>query len=144
MSAEGRLLSVLRGHMRRSIKNTQPELGTVIQASPLVIQLDYDTNIQLHFSDGDFIVNDQLILEVGDQVALSELMGGHQYLVLCRVGGTVGTARIGRGDKAVARVGDTITGSFSGIGSDPQGGTVTVSGGITGIIASGSAKVKVE
>ncbi len=127
----------LRIHEKTS-HSSYLELGTIISADPLVISLDLEPSMQLEFNLGDFVMNDLLVLAVNDRVILSRMLNPHLYVVLCRIRGKLGTAVIGSAATAVAvaRVGDTIVGT----GTDPQGGTVN----ITGTITSGSTKMKVE
>lgn len=136
MAAEHRILQTMGKHMERRLSNTQPELGTVISGTPLVIQLDFDPNIQLHFVDHDLVVNDQLVLATGDRVVLEEMKGrGHVYAVHYRIGGKVGESVTGAGTAPVARLGDAIVTS---------GGANTNGHTHTGLITTGSPKVKVE
>ncbi len=119
------------GQAKKTIRNTRPELATVISVGPVVIQLDEEANIQLRAKDGDILVNDQLVLDANDKVVVMELSGAHQYIVLCRVGGKMGIAEHGKrgGTVGVARIGDTVS--------------VSLGTGL-GTITSGSTKVKAE
>lgn len=147
MTLEGRLLRTLGTHFEKRIHNTTPEQGTVISIEPLVIQLDFDLKIQLRFDDGDFVVNDILILSVGDRVILSELGSGNQYVVLCRIRGLLDEAVVGGPDaKQVARVGDPITlDVVLGTSSVGDHGAHTHVVTVTGkIIESSTSKVKVD
>lgn len=122
------------------------ELGSVINASPLVISLDLERTMQLEFDKGDFIMPDDLILDLGDRVALSRMYTPNLYAILYRVRGTFGKAFIGSKAAAlpVARVGDHVQGVVSLSGTDPQGGIVNVTGTADILITTGSAKVFVE
>lgn len=102
MGFETRLLRTLGKHFERRLPNTQPEYAKVVQVDPLVLQLDYDEKIQLRYEDGDFTMNDQIVLGSGDKVVIMEMMGGHQYHVFDRVGGPIGVSVVGDREEAQA------------------------------------------
>lgn len=126
-----RLLAMLRTDVDKRKKYSPLEFGTVIQAEPLIIVLDDDTDIQLEFP-GELIVNDELILAPPDRVVLAETKQGHQYVVLMRVKNILGNVDIG--DKALTKPvahGGVATGAASA-------GTAHTH------LQTGSLKVKVE
>jgi hypothetical protein len=140
------MIPIMRTEHDKWEHDSHVELGTVISASPLVISLDLERLIQLEFDKGDFVMPDNVILYNGDRVCLTKLYNRNLYAVLFRIRGTFSRAVVGDPALAlgVARIGDLVAGTISGSGTDPQGGTVTITGTFSGAITTGSAKVKVE
>jgi hypothetical protein len=122
------------------------EFGTVTSSNPLVISLDLERNMQLDFHKGDFVMPDNLILVTGNRVALAKSYNPNLYVVLFRLRGTFGQAILGDQAAAVgvARLGDHVTGSITAVGTDPQGGSVTVAGTVDLLISTASTKVRAE
>lgn len=131
---EGRLFKTLGLHFGMRFPDTAPEYATVINETPLVLQLDLDEKIQLHYTDGDFTVNDQLVLHIGDRVVICQMKTKHHYSVQYRVGNALGISVTGDPALAVgvARATDRTGAASAGTAHDHQ------------TSSTGSDKAKVE
>lgn len=148
MTTPAGLLRRFRTEIDKRPKVSPLEYGTVLSASPLVIQVDSAEGLTLEYDSGDFTMPDYLLLSAGDHVVISPIGRGHQYAVLFRTRGKLAEAVIGGpGAKRVAREGDPVSFSFVINGQsvgDHGSHSHTYSVTVTPVVGAGTSKVKVD